>query len=307
MIYDSVAQLVGGTPLMKLDGIKKKYNLKSDIYAKAEFLNPSGSVKDRASLFMLEDAIASGRLKEGGTVIEPTSGNTGIGLAMLCAVKGFKMIVVMPETMSVERRKLISAYGAQVVLTKGQLGMAGTISKAEELNREIPNSIIASQFDNPANSLAHVKTTGEEIWKDLEGKIDVFVASFGTGGTVSGTGKFLKGKNKNVKVVAVEPSASPLVTQGHAGSHAIQGIGAGFVPAVYDSSVVDEVMTVSNDDAMSTTRLLARSEGLLTGISSGAAAWAAAELARREELRDKTIVTLLPDTGERYLSTGVFG
>ena len=304
MVYNSVAQLVGGTPLMKLDGIKKKYNLKSDIYAKAEFLNPSGSVKDRASLFMLEDAIASGRLKEGGTVIEPTSGNTGIGLAMLCAVKGFKMIVVMPETMSVERRKLISAYGAQVVLTKGQLGMAGTISKAEELNREIPNSIIASQFDNPANSLAHVKTTGEEIWKDLEGKIDVFVASFGTGGTVSGTGKFLKGKNKNVKVVAVEPSASPLVTQGHAGPHAIQGIGANFVPALLDKSVIDEFMTVDNEAAYEMARELAMTEGLLAGISAGANLDAAIRIAKETE--GKNIVTVLPDSGSRYLSTELY-
>ena len=304
MIYNSVAQLVGDTPLMKLDGIKKKYNLKSDIYAKAEFLNPSGLVKDRASLFMLEDAIASGRLKEGGTVIEPTSGNTGIGLAMLCAVKGFKMIVVMPETMSVERRKLISAYGAQVVLTKGQLGMAGTISKAEELNREIPNSIIASQFDNPANSLAHVKTTGEEIWKDLEGKIDVFVASFGTGGTVSGTGKFLKGKNKNVKVVAVEPSASPLVTQGHAGPHAIQGIGANFVPALLDKSVIDEFMTVDNDAAYEMARELAMTEGLLAGISAGANLDAAIRIAKETE--GKNIVTVLPDSGSRYLSTELY-
>ena len=304
MIYNSVAQLVGGTPLMKLDGIKKKYNLKSDIYAKAEFLNPSGSVKDRASLFMLEDAIASGRLKEGGTVIEPTSGNTGIGLAMLCAVKGFKMIVVMPETMSVERRKLISAYGAQVVLTKGQLGMAGTISKAEELNREIPNSIIASQFDNPANSLAHVKTTGEEIWKDLEGKIDVFVASFGTGGTVSGTGKLKKKKNKNVKVVAVEPSASPLVTQGHAGPHAIQGIGANFVPALLDKSVIDEFMTVDNDAAYEMARELAMTEGLLAGISAGANLDAAIRIAKETE--GKNIVTVLPDSGSRYLSTELY-
>lgn len=304
MVYDSVAQLVGGTPLMKLDGIKKKYNLKSDIYAKAEFLNPSGSVKDRASLFMLEDAIASGRLKEGGTVIEPTSGNTGIGLAMLCAVKGFKMIVVMPETMSVERRKLISAYGAQVVLTKGQLGMAGTISKAEELNREIPNSIIASQFDNPANSLAHIKTTGEEIWKDLEGKIDVFVASFGTGGTVSGTGKFLKGKNKNIKVVAVEPSASPLVTQGHAGPHAIQGIGANFVPALLDKSVIDEFMTVDNEAAYDMARELAMTEGLLAGISAGANLDAAIRIAKETE--GKNIVTVLPDSGSRYLSTELY-
>lgn len=304
MIYDSVAQLVGGTPLIRLDRIKKKYNLKSDIYAKAEFLNPSGSIKDRASLFMLDDAVESGRLKKGGTVIEPTSGNTGIGLAMLCAVMGYKMIVVMPETMSVERRKLISAYGAQVVLTKGELGMAGTLDKAEELHREIPNSIIASQFDNPANSLAHFKTTGEEIWKDLGGKIDVFVASFGTGGTVSGTGKFLKSKDKNIKVVAVEPASSPLVTKGYAAAHAIQGIGANFVPSLLDKSVIDEFMTAENDAAYDRARELASVEGLLAGISSGANLDAAIRIA--ESVEGKNIVTVLPDSGSRYLSTDLY-
>lgn len=304
MIYDSVAQLVGGTPLIRLDRIKKKYNLKSDIYAKAEFLNPSGSIKDRASLFMLDDAVKSGRLKKGGTVIEPTSGNTGIGLAMLCAVMGYKMIVVMPETMSVERRKLISAYGAQVVLTKGELGMAGTLDKAEELHREIPNSIIASQFDNPANSLAHFKTTGEEIWKDLGGKIDVFVASFGTGGTVSGTGKFLKSKDKNIKVVAVEPASSPLVTKGYAAAHAIQGIGANFVPSLLDKSVIDEFVTAENDAAYDRARELASVEGLLAGISSGANLDAAIRIA--ESVEGKNIVTVLPDSGSRYLSTDLY-
>lgn len=304
MIYDSVAQLVGGTPLIRLDRIKKKYNLKSDIYAKAEFLNPSGSIKDRASLFMLDDAVESGRLKKGGTVIEPTSGNTGIGLAMLCAVMGYKMIVVMPETMSVERRKLISAYGAQVVLTKGELGMAGTLDKAEELHREIPNSIIASQFDNPANSLAHFKTTGEEIWKDLGGKIDVFVASFGTGGTVSGTGKFLKSKDKNIKVVAVEPASSPLVTKGYAAAHAIQGIGANFVPSLLDKSVIDEFVTAENDAAYDRARELASVEGLLAGISSGANLDAAIRIA--ESVEGKNIVTVLPDSGSRYLSTDLY-
>lgn len=304
MIYDSVAQLAGGTPLIRLDRIKKKYNLKSDIYAKAEFLNPSGSIKDRASLFMLDDAVKSGRLKKGGTVIEPTSGNTGIGLAMLCAVMGYKMIVVMPETMSVERRKLISAYGAQVVLTKGELGMAGTLDKAEELHREIPNSIIASQFDNPANSLAHFKTTGEEIWKDLGGKIDVFVASFGTGGTVSGTGKFLKSKDKNIKVVAVEPASSPLVTKGYAAAHAIQGIGANFVPSLLDKSVIDEFVTAENDAAYDRARELASVEGLLAGISSGANLDAAIRIA--ESVEGKNIVTVLPDSGSRYLSTDLY-
>lgn len=304
MIYDSVAQLVGGTPLIRLDRIKKKYNLKSDIYAKAEFLNPSGSIKDRASLFMLDDAVESGRLKKGGTVIEPTSGNTGIGLAMLCAVMGYKMIVVMPETMSVERRKLISAYGAHVVLTKGELGMAGTLDKAEELHREIPNSIIASQFDNPANSLAHFKTTGEEIWKDLGGKIDVFVASFGTGGTVSGTGKFLKSKDKNIKVVAVEPASSPLVTKGYAAAHAIQGIGANFVPSLLDKSVIDEFVTAENDAAYDRARELASVEGLLAGISAGANLDAAIRIA--ESVEGKNIVTVLPDSGSRYLSTDLY-
>lgn len=304
MIYTNVAQLVGNTPLFRLDGIKKKYGLKSDIYAKVEFLNPSGSIKDRASLFMLNDAIESGRLKKGGTVIEPTSGNTGIGLAMLCAVMGFKMIVVMPETMSVERRKLISAYGAEVVLTKGSLGMAGTIEKAEELRSSIPNSIIASQFDNPANSLAHVKTTGEEVWKELQGKVDVFVASFGTGGTVSGMGKFLKGKDKNIKVVAVEPSSSPLVTKGYAGAHAIQGIGANFVPSLLDKSVIDEFMTVDNDAAYDRARELASVEGLLAGISAGANLDAAIRIAMNTE--GKNIVTVLPDSGSRYLSTELY-
>lgn len=304
MLYDNVAQLVGNTPLIRLDRIKQKYNLQSDIYAKVEFLNPSGSIKDRASLFMLNDAIEQGRLKKGGTVIEPTSGNTGIGLAMLCAVMGFKMIVVMPETMSVERRKLISAYGAEVVLTKGALGMAGTLQKAEELHASIPNSIIASQFDNPANSMAHIKTTGEEIWKDLDGRVDIFVASFGTGGTVSGTGKFLKDKNKDIKVVAVEPSASPLVTKGVAGPHAIQGIGANFVPALLDKNVIDEFMTVDNDSAYDRARELAITEGLLAGISAGANLDAAIRIAMT--VKDKNIVTVLPDSGSRYLSTELY-
>lgn len=304
MIYTSVEQLVGNTPLIRLDGIKQKYNLKSDIYAKAEFLNPSGSIKDRASLFMLNDAVESGRLKKGGTVIEPTSGNTGIGLAMLCAVMGFRMIVVMPETMSVERRKLISAYGAEVVLTKGELGMAGTLSKAEELNREIPGSIIASQFDNPANTLAHIKTTGEEVWRDLEGKVDVFVASFGTGGTISGMGKFLKEKDKNIKVIAVEPASSPLVTKGYAAAHAIQGIGANFIPSLLDKEVIDEFMTVENEAAYARARELANIEGLLAGISAGANLDAAIRIARNTQ--GKNIVTVLPDSGSRYLSTELY-
>lgn len=304
MIYTSVDQLVGNTPLFRLDKIKAKYNLKSDIYAKLEFLNPSGSIKDRASLFMLNDAIDSGRLKQGGTVIEPTSGNTGIGLAMLCAVMGFKMIVVMPETMTVERRKLISAYGAEIVLTKGALGMAGTLQKAEELHSSIPNSIIASQFDNPANAMAHIRTTGEEIWKELPDKVDIFVASFGTGGTISGMGKFLKNKDKNIKVVAVEPSSSPLITKGFAGAHAIQGIGANFVPTLLDKSVIDEFMTADNDKAYERARELAEIEGLLAGISSGANLDACIRIAMQEE--GKNIVTVLPDSGSRYLSTELY-
>lgn len=303
-MINNVSQLVGNTPLFRLDRIKQKYGLKSDIYAKVEFLNPSGSIKDRASLFMLNDAIESGRLKQGGTVIEPTSGNTGIGLAMLCAVMGFKMIVVMPETMSVERRKLISAYGAEIVLTKGELGMAGTLTKAQELNDSIPNSIIASQFDNPANSLAHIKTTAPEIWKELDGKVDYFVAGFGTGGTVSGVGKFLKEKDKNIRVVAVEPASSPLVTKGEAGKHAIQGIGANFIPKLLDKNVIDEFVAITNEDAYEKARELACEEGLLAGISAGANLDACIRIAQNVE--GKNIVTVLPDSGSRYLSTDLY-
>lgn len=256
---------------------------------------------------MIKQAEADGKLKPGATIIEPTSGNTGVGLALVTAVRGYRLILTMPETMSIERRQLVSAYGAKVVLTPAAEGMTGAIKEAERLRDSIDGALILQQFENKANPAAHFATTGPEIWDDTEGHVDVFVAGAGTGGTISGVGRYLKSKNPAVRIVAVEPASSPVLSGGKAGPHAIQGIGAGFVPAVYDSSVVDEVMTVSNDDAMSTTRLLARSEGLLTGISSGAAAWAAAELARREELRDKTIVTLLPDTGERYLSTGVFG
>lgn len=256
---------------------------------------------------MIKQAEADGKLKPGATIIEPTSGNTGVGLALVAAVRGYRLILTMPETMSIERRQLVSAYGAKVVLTPAAEGMTGAIKEAERLRDSIDGALILQQFENKANPAAHFATTGPEIWDDTEGHVDVFVAGAGTGGTISGVGRYLKSKNPAVRIVAVEPASSPVLSGGKAGPHAIQGIGAGFVPAVYDSSVVDEVMTVSNDDAMSTTRLLARSEGLLTGISSGAAAWAAAELARREELHDKTIVTLLPDTGERYLSTGVFG
>lgn len=306
-IAQRLTDLIGGTPLLELNRFAAEKGLARPIIAKLEYFNPGGSAKDRIALAMIKQAEADGRLKPGATIIEPTSGNTGVGLALVAAVRGYRLILTMPETMSIERRQLVSAYGAKVVLTPAAEGMTGAIKEAERLRDSIDGALILQQFENKANPAAHFATTGPEIWDDTEGHVDVFVAGAGTGGTISGVGRYLKSKNSAVRIVAVEPASSPVLSGGKAGPHAIQGIGAGFVPAVYDSSVVDEVMTVSNDDAMSTTRLLARSEGLLTGISSGAAAWAAAELARREELRDKTIVTLLPDTGERYLSTGVFG
>lgn len=306
-IAQRLTDLIGGTPLLELNRFAAEKGLARPIIAKLEYFNPGGSAKDRIALAMIKQAEADGRLKPGATIIEPTSGNTGVGLAFVAAVRGYRLILTMPETMSIERRQLVSAYGAKVVLTPAAEGMTGAIKEAERLRDSIDGALILQQFENKANPAAHFATTGPEIWDDTEGHVDVFVAGAGTGGTISGVGRYLKSKNPAVRIVAVEPASSPVLSGGKAGPHAIQGIGAGFVPAVYDSSVVDEVMTVSNDDAMSTTRLLARSEGLLTGISSGAAAWAAAELARREELRDKTIVTLLPDTGERYLSTGVFG
>ena len=306
-IAQRLTDLIGGTPLLELNRFTAEKGLARPIIAKLEYFNPGGSAKDRIALAMIKQAEADGRLKPGATIIEPTSGNTGVGLALVAAVRGYQLILTMPETMSIERRQLVSAYGAKVVLTPAAEGMTGAIKEAERLRDSIDGALILQQFENKANPAAHFATTGPEIWDDTEGHVDVFVAGAGTGGTISGVGRYLKSKNPAVRIVAVEPASSPVLSGGKAGPHAIQGIGAGFVPAVYDSSVVDEVMTVSNDDAMSTTRLLARSEGLLTGISSGAAAWAAAELARREELRDKTIVTLLPDTGERYLSTGVFG
>ena len=306
-IAQRLTDLIGGTPLLELNRFAAEKGLARPIIAKLEYFNPGGSAKDRIALAMIKQAEADGRLKPGATIIEPTSGNTGVGLALVAAVRGYRLILTMPETMSIERRQLVSAYGAKVVLTPAAEGMTGAIKEAERLHDSIDGALILQQFENKANPAAHFATTGPEIWDDTEGHIDVFVAGAGTGGTISGVGRYLKSKNPAVRIVAVEPASSPVLSGGKAGPHAIQGIGAGFVPAVYDSSVVDEVMTVSNDDAMSTTRLLARSEGLLTGISSGAAAWAAAELARREELHDKTIVTLLPDTGERYLSTGVFG
>lgn len=306
-IAQRLTDLIGGTPLLELNRFAAEKGLARPIIAKLEYFNPGGSAKDRIALAMIKQAEADGRLKPGATIIEPTSGNTGVGLALVAAVRGYQLILTMPETMSIERRQLVSAYGAKVVLTPAAEGMTGAIKEAERLRDSIDGALILQQFENKANPAAHFATTGPEIWDDTEGHVDVFVAGAGTGGTISGVGRYLKSKNPAVRIVAVEPASSPVLSGSKAGPHAIQGIGAGFVPAVYDSSVVDEVMTVSNDDAMSTTRLLARSEGLLTGISSGAAAWAAAELARREELRDKTIVTLLPDTGERYLSTGVFG
>lgn len=302
----SLTDLIGGTPLLELNRFAAEKGLARPIIAKLEYFNPGGSAKDRIALAMIRQAEEDGTLRPGATIIEPTSGNTGVGLALVAAVRGYRLILTMPETMSIERRKLVSAYGAQVVLTPAAEGMTGAIKEAERLRDSIDGAIILQQFSNRANPAAHFATTGPEIWNDTEGHVDVFVAGAGTGGTISGVGRYLKSKNPAIRIVAAEPASSPVLSGGKAGAHAIQGIGAGFVPEVYDSSVVDEVITVSNDDAMSTTRLLARSEGLLTGISSGAAAWAAAELARREELRDKTIVTLLPDTGERYLSTGVF-
>lgn len=303
----SLTDLIGGTPLLELNRFAAEKGLARPIIAKLEYFNPGGSAKDRIALAMIRQAEEDGTLRPGATIIEPTSGNTGVGLALVAAVRGYRLILTMPETMSIERRQLVSAYGAQVVLTPAAEGMTGAIKEAERLRDSIDGAIILQQFSNKANPAAHFATTGPEIWNDTEGHVDVFVAGAGTGGTISGVGRYLKSKNPAIRIVAAEPASSPVLSGGKAGAHAIQGIGAGFVPEVYDSSVVDEVITVSNDDAMSTTRLLARSEGLLTGISSGAAAWAAAELARREELRDKTIVTLLPDTGERYLSTGVFG
>lgn len=303
----SLTDLIGGTPLLELNRFAAEKGLARPIIAKLEYFNPGGSAKDRIALAMIRQAEEDGTLKPGATIIEPTSGNTGVGLALVAAVRGYRLILTMPETMSIERRQLVSAYGAQVVLTPAAEGMTGAIKEAERLRDSIDGAIILQQFSNRANPAAHFATTGPEIWNDTEGHVDVFVAGAGTGGTISGAGRYLKSKNPAIRIVAAEPASSPVLSGGKAGAHAIQGIGAGFVPEVYDSSVVDEVITVSNDDAMSTTRLLARSEGLLTGISSGAAAWAAAELARSEELRDKTIVTLLPDTGERYLSTGVFG
>ena len=305
-IYTSADQLIGRTPLLELTHLEKKYGLKAKILAKLEYFNPAGSVKDRIARAMIDDAEAKGLLKEGSVIIEPTSGNTGIGLASVAAARGYRIIIVMPETMSVERRQLMKAYGAELVLTEGAKGMKGAIAKADELAKEIPNSFIPGQFVNPANPKAHFETTGPEIWEDTDGGVDVFVAGVGTGGTVTGVGRYLKSKNPAVRVVAVEPKSSAVLSTGVAGSHKIQGIGAGFVPAVLDTGVYDEIIPVENDDAFATGRELGKSEGVLVGISSGAALWAALELAGRPENAGKTIVVLLPDTGDRYLSTPLF-
>lgn len=305
-IYTSADQLIGRTPLLELTHIEKELGLKAKILAKLEYFNPAGSVKDRIAKAMIDDAEQKGLLKEGSVIIEPTSGNTGIGLASVAAARGYRIIIVMPETMSVERRQLMKAYGAELVLTEGAKGMKGAIAKAEELHEQIPGSIIAGQFVNPVNPATHKATTGPEIWQDTEGKVDIFVAGVGTGGTVSGVGAYLKSQNPNVKVVAVEPASSPVLSTGQGGAHKIQGIGAGFVPDTLDTKIYDEIITVTNEDAFATGKRLAKSDAVLTGISSGAAVWAAEQLAKRPENAGKTIVALLPDTGDRYLSTPLF-
>ena len=305
-IYTSADQLIGKTPLLELTHIEKAHDLKAKIVAKLEYFNPAGSVKDRIAKAMIDDAEAKGLLKPGSVIIEPTSGNTGIGLASVAAARGYRIIIVMPETMSVERRQLMKAYGAELVLTEGAKGMKGAIAKADELAKEIPNSFVAGQFVNPANPKAHYETTGPEIWADTDGKVDFFVAGVGTGGTITGTGKFLKEKDPAVKVVAVEPKTSAVLSTGIAGSHKIQGIGAGFVPDVLDTKIYDEIIPVDNDDAFAVGKEMGHREGVLVGISSGAALWAAIELAKRPENAGKTIVVLLPDTGDRYLSTPLF-
>ena len=305
-IYTSADQLIGHTPLLELTHIEKAHDLKAKIVAKLEYFNPAGSVKDRIAKAMIDDAEAKGLLKTGSVIIEPTSGNAGIGLASVAAARGYRIIIVMPETMSVERRQLMKAYGAELVLTEGAKGMKGAIAKADELAKEIPNSFVAGQFVNPANPKAHYETTGPEIWQDTDGKVDFFVAGVGTGGTITGVGKFLKEKNPAVKVVAVEPKTSAVLSTGIAGSHKIQGIGAGFVPDVLDTKIYDEIIPVDNDDAFAVGKEIGHREGVLVGISSGAALWAAIELAKRPENAGKTIVVLLPDTGDRYLSTPLF-
>ena len=305
-IYTSADQLIGKTPILEFTHLEKKYGLKARILAKLEYLNPAGSVKDRIAKAMIDDAENSGKLQADSVIIEPTSGNTGIGLASVAAARGYRIIIVMPETMSVERRQLMKAYGAELVLTEGAKGMKGAIAKAEELAKEIPNSFIPGQFVNPANPKAHIDTTGPEIYADTDGNVDIFVAGVGTGGTVTGVGKYLKSKNPNIKIVAVEPASSAVLSTGIAGAHSIQGIGAGFVPEVLDTKIYDEIIMVSNDDAFETGRIIGKNEGVLVGISSGAAMYAALIMAKRKENEGKTIVALLPDTGDRYLSTPLF-
>ena len=305
-IHKSVSELIGNTPLVELTNLEKNHNLDATILGKVELFNPAGSVKDRIAKAMIDEAVKAGKVNDETVLIEPTSGNTGIGLAAIAAARGNRLIITMPETMSIERRNLMKAYGAEVVLTDGSKGMKGAIAKAQELAGEIPNSFIPSQFTNPANPAIHEATTGPEIWRDTEGKVDILVAGVGTGGTVTGTGRYLKSQNPDVKVVAVEPAGSPVLSEGHAGAHKIQGIGAGFVPDTLDTSVYDEVIAVADEDAFETGRELAAKEGLLVGISSGAAVWAAGQLAQRPENKGKTIVAILPDTGERYLSTAMF-
>lgn len=306
MIYSSILQLIGNTPIVELCNIKRKFNLKARILAKIESFNPGGSAKDRIALSMIEDAEKSGALKSGGTIIEPTSGNTGVGLAMTAACKGYKLILTMPENMSVERQRLLRAYGATIILTPEDEGMRGAIKRAEEIHKTTPDSLILRQFENPANPLAHQQTTAEEIWRDTEGHVDILVASVGTGGTLCGTARGLKRHNPQIQTVAVEPSNSPVLSGGTPGKHRIQGIGAGFIPENYDSSVVDRIIAVNDEEALASTRLLAREEGILAGISSGASIYAAIQLAKKPENTDKTIVVILPDTGERYLSAEVF-
>lgn len=305
-VKKSALELIGHTPLLELCNYEKKHGLAAHVIAKVEYFNPAGSVKDRAALFMIEEAEQNGKLQPGATIIEPTSGNTGIGLASIAAIKGYHAILTMPETMSVERRQLLNAYGAEIILTEGSKGMPGAIARAEELQREIPGSMILGQFVNPANAKAHFETTGPEIWTDLEGKVDVFVAGIGTGGTITGVGSYLKSQNPDIRIVAVEPSGSPFLSRGTKGTHGLQGIGAGFKPELLDETIYDEIILVADEDAYQTGRDIARTEGILVGITSGAAVWVAAELAKRPEFSGKNIVALLPDTGGRYLSTPMF-